>query len=155
MPGEERFYTVRGYALQDRSRSSLTDSMEDYIEMLYRLSLKQKEVRLNDLAEALNVKPPSASRMVRKLAREGFLEYRRYGNLILTPLGRAKGAYLLERHNTISEFLQLIGVDKARQQDTERMEHYLSDEAVACLRRFLGFLKGEKAVLERYTRSNF
>lgn len=147
MAGENQFYTVRGYALQHRKRNSLTDSMEDYVEMLYRLSLKQKEIRLNDLATALNVKPPSATRMVQKLAKEGFLEYRRYGHLCLTQHGREVGAYLLERHNTISEFLRLIGVREGRQQDTERMEHYLSDEAITCLRRFLACLKEEKGFL--------
>lgn len=90
MSGQEQFCTVRGYALQQQEQAALTDSMEDYVEMLYRLSLGGQEVRLHDLAAALHVRPPSASRMAQKLARRGFL--RRFSSITgnTTPLKNEK-----------------------------------------------------------------
>ena len=39
--------------------------MEDYLEMIYRLSKENGYTRINELSNALNVQPPSATRMVK------------------------------------------------------------------------------------------
>ena len=53
----ERFYTVRGYELLSKDANLLTPSMEDYLEMVYRLSRDKGYTRISDLASALNVQP--------------------------------------------------------------------------------------------------
>ncbi|MGI6213798.1 MAG: metal-dependent transcriptional regulator, partial [Christensenellales bacterium] len=59
------FYTFKGYQLNDKSQ--ITSSMEDYLEMICRMLKKQDVVRINELADKLNVKPSSASKMVSNL----------------------------------------------------------------------------------------
>jgi len=41
-------------------------------------------MRINTLAEMLNVRPSSATKMVQKLSEKGFVEYKRYGIITLT-----------------------------------------------------------------------
>jgi len=103
------FYTVRGYALLKQEDSSLTPSMEDYLEMAYRLGKAKGYTRIGDLAEALHVQPPSASKMVQKLTELGYFYYEKYGLIEFTAQGRDLGDYLLQRHQTIDNFLTLIG----------------------------------------------
>jgi Mn-dependent DtxR family transcriptional regulator len=127
MSGEkERFYTVRGYELLSKDANLLTPSMEDYLEMVYRLSCDKGYTRISDLAAALNVQPPSATNMVQKLAETPYLKYERYGLVELTESGREVGEYLLRRHETLEEFLQIIGVEQGVLQETEKIEHNVS-----------------------------
>ena len=85
---ENAYFTFKGYQLNNDS--NLTSSMEDYLEMIIRLKEKQPFVRINELANNLNVRPSSASKMVTKLSQEGFLEYQKYGIITLTELGKHK-----------------------------------------------------------------
>lgn len=59
---KEEFYTFREY--MDKN---LTASMEDYIEMIYRLSKDSGYTRIQELAKSLNVQPPSATKMIQKI----------------------------------------------------------------------------------------
>lgn len=136
-----QFYTVRGYALRDQAQKQLTHSMEDYLEMIYRLTAQGAAPHLQDLAQALNVKPPSATKMVQRLARAGLVEYSPYRPIALTQEGSRIGAALLERHNTISSFLGLLGITENLQEDTERLEHNLSSETVAAIRGLVDFFR--------------
>lgn len=130
------FYTFRGYSLKNALRKeSLTPSMEDYLEMILRLSQKDSYTRMLELASALNVQPPSASRMVQRLAAEGLVEYEPYSIIRLTPQGREISEYLIERHNVLEQFLEFIGLTEVLV-DAEKIEHNISDEAmhgIACL----------------------
>lgn len=118
------FRTVRGYQLMKLSR--LSPSMEDYLEMIYRASLESGTLRLSALSARLNVRPPSATKMVQRLAAGGFVLYHRYDTLELTADGRALGEYLYSRHNIIEHFLSLLGVRENLLKETELIEHNIS-----------------------------
>lgn len=124
------FYTVRGYELLHQQFSLLTPGMEDYLEMAYRLARDKGYTRIGLLSNALNVQPPSASKMVQKLAEAGYMHYEKYGMIELTEEGRQLGTYLLRRHETIAEFLSIIGVTQDILEETEKIEHYLSMHTV-------------------------
>lgn len=123
MKKENEFYTVRGYKMLNAEKSLLTSSMEDYLEMIYRLSQKGGQVGVNQLAKSLNVRPSSVSKTVRKLKELGMVDYEKYGPIQLSREGRELGKFLLERHNIIEEFLKIIGTKDSRLRDTEIMEH--------------------------------
>ncbi|NLO20755.1 MAG: transcriptional regulator MntR [Syntrophomonadaceae bacterium] len=133
-----QFYTARGYELLEKDSSQLTPSMEDYLEMTYRFTLDKPYTRISDLAAALNVQPPSVTSMIKKLAEMDWVTYEKYGLVVLTAKGCEMGAYLLERHTVIEEFLKLIGVkaDMLLEQ-TEKIEHYLNCETVQSIKNLL------------------
>ena len=127
---DKEFYTVRGYALLNQEDNYLTPSMEDYLEMCYRLSKNKGFTRMSDLAGALNVQPPSANKMVNKLAELGYLIYEKYGVIQLTDIGIAIGEYLLKRHDIIEEFLLIIGVTDHVLEQTEKIEHNITENTL-------------------------
>lgn len=122
----EQFHTVRGYQLLEQNKKLLTSSMEDYLEMIYRHSLTEGYMRINTLSELLNVRAPSASKMVQKLTKLGLLDYKKYGIIILTETGKEIGSFLLLRHNIIETFLKNLGVTENLLVETELIEHTIS-----------------------------
>ncbi len=147
---QEQFKTFRGYSLSETNR--LTPSMEDYLEMLYRLSSETTYVRLNDLAAKLNVQPPSASRMMQRLSAQGLVQYERYGMIHLTKLGQEIGAYLLERHDLLEQFLRLLGVKQNILKDAERIEHIISRELVERINMFVLYAAKHPGWLEQFNK---
>lgn len=134
------FYTFSEYIKNDDD--ILTASMQDYLEMIYRLSKDSGFTRTHELSKALNVQPPSATRMVQKLAELKLLKYQKYGILILEEKGKKIGKKLLERHNIISEFLGIIGTPEDKiLEETEKIEHMISWETVGCFKNFIDFIK--------------
>lgn len=148
MNDQEEFYTVRGYELR-QEHNSLSSSMEDYLEMACRLSKDKGYTRLNDLSRALNVQPPSASRMVQKLADINLMNYQKYGVIELTEQGKQIGEYLLKRHATIEEFFRIIGVTDGILEETEKIEHHLSRQTVNQIAVLVQFLQANPAVLDK------
>jgi len=104
----------------------LTSAMEDYLEMIYRNSLENGYIRINTLSHLLNVQASSTSRMVQKLTGLGFIDYKKYGIIVLTDNGKEIGKFLLHRHDIIKSFFEYLGVDENLLIETELIEHNLS-----------------------------
>ncbi|KUO50463.1 MAG: DNA-binding protein [Desulfitibacter sp. BRH_c19] len=136
----EEFYTARGYETA-AGENVLTPSMEDYLEMIYRLSRENGYTRVTELADSLNVQPPSVTKMIQKLNEKALLNYEKYGMIHLTEEGKRLGKYFLERHNTMREFLNLIGANDNLQKDVETIEHYISFTTYKVISALVGFLK--------------
>lgn len=145
------FHTFRGYQLLIQKHQALTPSMEDYLEMIYRNCLKEGYVRINQLAEQLNVRSSSATKIVQKLAELDFLSYRPYGIIQLTEKGTTMGKFLLQRHNMLKEFLEKLGLTDTLLQDTEMLEHHISLALFENINIFLLFLKSQPAFLQAFT----
>ncbi|MGF7398108.1 iron dependent repressor, metal binding and dimerization domain protein [Thermoanaerobacterium thermosaccharolyticum] len=142
------FYTFSEY--MKKENNSLTASMEDYLEMIYRLSIKTGFVRLHELANALNVQPPSATKMVQKLAELNLINYEKYGVITLKDTGKAIGKNLIKRHNTIIELLKTLGIEENHLlEETEKIEHTISENTLQCFTNFIEFLKANKDVKKR------
>ena len=135
---EGEFYTLRGYKI--KNEEVLSSSMEDYIEMIYRLSCKSNEVRVNDLSDALNVQPPSTTKMIKRLSKEGYVFYEKYRLIKLTQKGIDIGSYLLKRHKTVSDFLNMIGVNDNLLEQTEKLEHAINEETLIKINKLTEFL---------------
>jgi len=141
---QQDFYTVRGYSLLKQEEKLLTPSMEDYLEMSYRLTLEKGYARIGDLAEALHVQPPSASKMMQKLTELGFVSFEKYGLIELTPVGNDLGGYLLKRHQIIEKLLLLIGVTADLLEQTEKIEHNLSENTIEKIEKLVLFLESNQ-----------
>ena len=136
---DERFHTVRGYEMQGYNKNQLTPAMEDYLEMIYRYSLKEPYIRINLLARFLNVKDPSASKMVKKLGDLGLVHYEKYEMVTLTEKGRETGAFLLDRHLILERFFGFIGCSDALVL-AELMEHFITGETARKIQIVYDFL---------------
>ena len=124
---KDEYYTFYDYMKQ----ANLTASEEDYLEMIYRLMINGGEdVRVKDLAKALNIKSPSVTSMMRKLNLKKLIVYEPYGKVALTRRGKQIGALLYNRHEVIYNFLDIIGVEENKLAETEKMEHMISQETM-------------------------
>lgn len=138
----DEFLTVRGYEQRLYGDKLLTGTMEDYVEMIYRYTVEGEEyIRLNKLADLLNVRDSSASKMMQKLGSIGFIDYEKYGIIKLTQLGKEVGQYLLSRHNTIEVFLKFICDSNDVLIETELIEHILGNETVENIKVFNEFIE--------------
>lgn len=146
------FHTFRGYQLLIQKQHALTPSMEDYLEMIYRNCAKEGHVRISQLARQLNVRSPSATKIVQKLADLNFLHYRPYGIVQLTEQGAIMGKFLLQRHNILKEFLEKIGSTDTLLQDTEMLEHHISLALLENISIFLLFLENQPDFLQEFTK---
>lgn len=155
--GKEEFRTFRGYDLDARKKKTLTPSMEDYLEMVCRLSEKDGFTRVNNLARALNVKPPSVTSMIQRLHERQLIRYEKYGVIILTEAGEKISRFLLKRHHMLEKFFQAIGVSRNLLKNVERIEHNLTPEATQCLYLLVEYIEKNPAwfkPFQEYCRKN-
>jgi Mn-dependent DtxR family transcriptional regulator len=142
------FYTFNGYIKKDDNL--LTASMEDYVEMIYRLSIDKGFTRINDLANSLNVQPPSATKMVQKLSELKLAKYEKYGLVALTQLGNNIGEALLNKHNIVEKLLRLLGVSNSILEETEKIEHSINEETLRCIHEFLNFVESDSDIKDKF-----
>jgi DNA-binding transcriptional regulator YhcF (GntR family) len=71
----------------------LTESMEDYLEMFYRIIEKQGYIRVSDLSTAIKVNPSSVTRMLQRLDNAGLISYQKYRNITMTDKGLTYGVW--------------------------------------------------------------
>lgn len=136
MDGEPGFHTQKGYELADESQ--LTAAMEDYLEMICRLSGEGGYTRISPLSRELQVKPSSASKMVDHLKELGLVRAEKYGCVTPTDKGRAMGRYLLYRHDLLNRFLCAINGTGGELEQVERIEHFIDERTVRNIARHMG-----------------
>ncbi|ERJ12330.1 metal-dependent transcriptional regulator [Haloplasma contractile] len=132
--------------------SKLTASEEDYIEMIYRLCVEGSGyTRVSDIAISLHVKPPSVSNMLKRLSQKKLIKHADYGTIELTDSGQEIGCYLLERHKIVERFLKILKIkDQQLFEDTEKIEHTISNETLESLRKLVLFFEHHDDLLQRF-----
>ncbi len=120
----------------------LTQSLEDYLEAIYVISLTSKVVRVKDVAEFLDVKTPSVVDAVGKLSERGLVVHEKYGYLELTDKGYKIAEEVYDKHKKIYKFLnEILGVSTSTsKKDACNIEHYISKEAMTKMIKFSEFV---------------
>jgi Mn-dependent DtxR family transcriptional regulator len=119
-----------------------SQSAEDYLERIHELIEEKGYARVVDIASSLDVKQASVTSMVQKLDELGYLNYEKYRGLILTEKGKAVATRIQKRHETLSRFFSLFGLDeKTQRQDIEGIEHHLSPATVDILADLVNFFE--------------
>jgi len=65
--------------------SMLSRKTEDYLEAILNITEEKGYARVKNIANSLEIKPPSVVEMVKKLDKMGFVEHRKYEGVVLTP----------------------------------------------------------------------
>lgn len=133
---------------------SPSQSAEDYLERIHELIEEKGYARVVDIASSLRVKQASVTSMVQKLGELGYLNYEKYRGLILTEKGRTVACNVQKRHETLSRFFSLFGLDADTQrQDIEGIEHHLSPATVEVLADLAGFFEKNPGTLKLFVKS--
>jgi Mn-dependent DtxR family transcriptional regulator len=130
---------------------SRSESTEDHLERIQELIEQKGYARVADLAASLRLSTSAVSNMVRRLAQRGYVNYERYRGFTLTTTGRHVARQVKERHKTLTDFLQLIGLDaETVDREVEGIEHHLKPETLAVLSHLVNFWRANPKQLEQF-----
>lgn len=121
----------------------LSDSLEDYLEAIYRIILEKSQVKPKDIAQAMRVAGASVTGALRALTEKGLIRYAPYDEISLTPAGMAIAEDVFNRHKRLKSFLHgMLGVPEKEADETAcKMEHAVSSEIINKLVRFADFIE--------------
>ena len=97
----------------ENNHVKLSQSLEDYLEMVHMLRLANGIARVKDIAAALSVKMPSVAKAILELKKLGLVTQEPYSGVELTEEGRKAAADVLNRHILLKGFLIRLGVSEA------------------------------------------
>lgn len=113
---------------------------DEYLEALYEFHEDTPGglVKTGDLAKRLGVSPASATEMVQRLSKRGFVSYTPYKGVMLTEEGLEHGRRLKRRHRLAEVMLDRLPFDGNAHATACRLEHAIDDDLEVALSRWLG-----------------
>lgn len=118
----------------------LTRSVEDYLKSVFHLTSQGGFATTSDIAEMLEVAPPSVSGMMKRLSETGLIEHVPYRGVQLTPQGRRAALQMIRRHRILESYLtSKLGFDWGDVHvEAERLEHAVSEKLIERMAEALG-----------------
>ncbi len=110
----------------------LTISIQDYLKHIYELTENGETASTNALAEKLNIRAPSVTGMIQKLAssKPPLVEYQKHQGVTLTRDGKRAALEVIRHHRLLEAWLvQTLGYswDEVHE-EAERLEHVISED---------------------------
>jgi DtxR family Mn-dependent transcriptional regulator len=132
---------------------ALSESLEDYLEVIFRLQQNHKVVRVRDIARVKDVKTSSVVSALQRLDREDLIDYKQREYVELTENGRQLGFRLYQRHTFLKRFLtDFLQVDpETAERDACAIEHAISVETLERIAAMVEFLTYSKDVQDELT----
>jgi DtxR family Mn-dependent transcriptional regulator len=116
-------------------------SKEDYLTTIYRHRNSEGGIKATQLAEQLEISNAAVTDMMKKLSRDGLVNYARYKGIKLSKQGESYARNMIRRHRIWELFLQrIVGMpwDKVHD-EAEQLEHSSSDELINRLEEILEY----------------
>jgi len=116
-------------------RTSGSAARDDYLEQILHLIEEKGYARPIDIAQRLEVSQASVTNMLQKLDSEGLVKHVKYRGTTLTKEGLSIAKAIIDRHETLTRFLQLFDIDEDTiYRDVEGMEHHISRATLEAIR---------------------
>ena len=116
----------------------IQESGEMYLESIHVLLQKNGQVRSVDVSQHMGYSKPSVSRAMGILKNGGYIEIDDDGLIHLTESGLAVAQKIYDRHTLLTRLLISLGVsEQTAVEDACRLEHAISDESFAAMKRHL------------------
>ena len=123
---------------------------EDYLEQILNLINEKGYARVIDVANNLGISQASVTNMVQRLDSDGLLKYEKYRGMNLTPAGEKIAQAIIQRHQTLSAFLRLFGLDELDiHRDVEGMEHHVSSQTLRVFQSLVEELEKQPQLVAR------
>ncbi len=123
-------------------QSQLSESLEDYLEIILDLETTHKVARTKDIAGKMGVQQGTVTGALKSLGEKGLINYQPYSFITLTPKGAKTAREITRRHDVLKDFLFRVLQIDAEQADTTacRMEHAMDKSSVDKLVQFIDFI---------------
>lgn len=118
----------------------LSESIQDYLKIIYELRHENERATTNALAARLNVAAASVTGMLKKLAEMKLVLYEPYQGASLTPAGEKIALAVIRHHRLLELYLtEAMGFPWDRvHEEADRLEHAISDEFADRISTMLG-----------------
>ena len=111
---------------------TITISIQDYLKNIYELTENGESASTNALAKKMNVRAPSVTGMVQKMAssKPALVDYHKHQGVTLTKEGKRAALEVIRHHRLLEAWLvQTLGYswDEVHE-EAERLEHVISED---------------------------
>lgn len=109
---------------------SLSQSVEDYLKVIYVLETEGESASTTNIAEMLNVSSASVTNMLKRLSGMNFIDHQSYKGATLTDAGRKIALEILRHHRLLELYLkEVMGYSWDEVHDeAEKLEHHISEQ---------------------------
>jgi DtxR family Mn-dependent transcriptional regulator len=117
-----------------------SEAVQDYLQAIYEIEQEHQRVSTTALADWMQVKPASATSMLKRLAEMGLVTYEPYQGAVLTAAGKTRALEMIRHHQLLEAFLaEVLDVPWDRvYEEAHRIEHALSEYIEARIDAMLG-----------------
>jgi len=124
------------------STIGISDSMENYLEVILNLEETQRVARGKDIAEKLGIQRGSVTGALKSLEEKGLIHYEPYGFITLTRKGRKLAEEIYRKHLVLKDFLlNVLRIDPDTAERTAcRMEHGIDKKTLERLVCFIEYI---------------
>ena len=114
---------------------AITEAVENYLETILILSKKQPDVHAIDICSYLGYSRPTVSIILKKMKDDKLVTVDSDNHIRLTEIGLDVAERIYERHQILSAFFEMLGVDRdTAAEDACKIEHDLSPETYSLLK---------------------
>jgi len=131
---------------------ALSESLEDYLEVIFQLVQEKKVARVRDIAARKGVKMSSVVGALRRLSSAELIHYRAREFVELTEAGESLARTILARHQFLTRFfVDILGVgEEQAESEACSVEHVLSPDTMIRMRRFARYVDQCTDLKERF-----
>ena len=125
-----------------KKAAELSESLEDYLEVILDLEREKKVARAKDIAQRLGIQPGSVTGGLKSLEEKHLINYEPYSFITLTEEGEKLAVAISRRHGALKEFLiRVLQLDEITAEATAcRMEHAIDETSMGRLVSFVEYL---------------
>jgi len=120
--------------------ADVSDVVEEYLEVIYRLQERSGAAKTGDLVRMLNVSPGTVTNTVERLERESLIVHEPYRGVKLTEKGRRIALRMVRKHRLSERLLtDILDVEWERAHEAAcKLEHVISEEIAKKIEKALG-----------------
>ena len=107
----------------------VTESLENYLRVIYEVQLEREIARIKDIIRRLSVKTSSAVEAVRRLSEKGLVVHEKYGYIKLTQRGILEAQRIYQKHKMLHRFFKdVLGIrDEEAEELACGVEHHVTE----------------------------
>lgn len=117
----------------------ISKALEEYLKTMYVIQIQNKEIRVTDIANQMNISKPSVNKAINNLKENGLVYYETYGKIELTEKGADLAKKILEAYDISYVFFKdVLGIDEeASKREAEKIKLTMEDNTINNLAKYV------------------
>ena len=117
----------------------ISKALEEYLKTMYVIQIQNKEIRVTDIANQMNISKASVNKAINNLKENGLVYYETYGKIELTEKGTDLAKKILEAYDISYVFFKdVIGLDEeASKREAEKIKLTMEDNTINNLAKYV------------------